>query len=192
MRTNSKYKRQLYGSFEFVSDNIQINHTYNSKYMKTNISLNYLILILLSITFLSCSKKLSTNSSKSNPTEPIEVFSKSQVFVFQDGKYINVNLESKPIPNQGEDQFYKDMYLDLRYPANARENNIQGTVLFEVDIDEFGHIQSINRTSSLSIECDKEAQLAIERGCENGFEPYVHNGEIVKVRYLIPVNFRLR
>lgn len=98
----------------------------------------------------------------------------------------------KPKPKQGDDEFYRDMYLDLRYPAIARQNNIQGTVIFEVDIDEYGKVENINRTTSLSMECDKEAQSAIERGCSKGFEPYEYNGKKVKVRYLIPVNFRLR
>ena len=160
--------------------------------MQIKISLKLIIIFLLSATFLSCTKKISTKGKMSTEIAKNPIFLESQVLIFQEGKYIDANLEMKPIPIQGKKEFYRDMYMDLRYPANARENNIQGTVMFAVDIDELGNVQKINRTISLSIECDKEAQSAIERGCRKGFEPYEYAGKTVKVRYLIPVNFRLR
>jgi len=149
-------------------------------------------LTLLTITLASCSPKITivqspTEQAATNPT----TFLEGQVLILQDGIYQDLGLDTKPTPAQGEDQFYRDMYASLRYPASARERSIQGTVMFEVDIDESGQVEKIARTTSVSPECDREAQSAIERGCSKGFEPYVYNGQSVKVRYLIPVNFRL-
>ena len=160
--------------------------------MKFKLSIKPLLALVLSIAFLSCSKKVTTQGNNQKELLNAPKFVESKVLIYQDGMYLDLDTEMKPKPTQGEDEFYRDMYLNLRYPANARENNIQGTVIFEVDIDEDGNVEQINRTSSLSKECDKEAQSAIERGCSKGFQPYEFNGKIVKVRYLIPVNFRLR
>ena len=156
--------------------------------MKITSNLNLAIILSFTILIVSCSKKLSSNQELKEET----TFVKSTVLILQDGTYTDLNLETKPIPSQGEDQFYRDMYLKLRYPANARENDIQGTVMFEVDINEKGQVGKIVKANSLSAECDREAQGAIERGCSKGFIPYEYNGEAVKVKYLIPVNFRLR
>ena len=146
---------------------------------------------LLPIFMVSCTKKITVHSSEQNlPSNPL--FLDSQILVLYGGEYIPVNKENKPVPAQGEDQFYKDMYLDFTYPAVARNNSIQGTVMFEVIIDEQGTVQSITKTNSLSPECDLKAQSAIERGCERGFEPYNYKGSPVQVKYFIPVNFRLR
>ena len=160
--------------------------------MAIKTSLRLLVLFVFTTTFFACSKQLSTKGNVSNEIEKGPMFLEGQVLIFQEGNYVESNLETKPIPIQGEEQFYRDMYLNLRYPAIARENGTQGTVMFEVDIDKSGNVQKINRTTSLSIECDEEAQSAIERGCSKGFQPYEFNDKPVKVRYLIPVNFRLR
>lgn len=149
------------------------------------------ITFILTIALNACSQKIMPQA-KSQQERTISLQTESKVFVLQNGAYILVNSEDKPKPTQGEEQFYRDMYSKMKYPANARENNIQGTVIFEVMIDENGKVENIEKLNSLSLDCDTEAQVAIERGCEKGFQPYTHQGETVKVKYLIPVKFKLR
>jgi len=152
---------------------------------------SYLVLTTLIFTSLSsCSKKMSEKDI-ANPDISNSTFLESKVLVFQNGEYVDVDTDNNPVPVQGKDKFYRDMYLDLRYPAIARRNSTQGTVMFEVRINELGKVENIERISSLSPECDKEAEAAIERGCNQGFEPYVYKDKAVKVKYLIPVKFRL-
>ncbi len=135
--------------------------------------------ILLSIA--SCSKKIN------EPT----VFSNTEVLVFQNGEYVKGITDKNPEPTQGIDQFYKDMYSDIRYPASARKNNIQGTIMFEIEIDKNGKVENIKSLNSLSTDCDTEARKAIERGCRLGFKPFIFNGNQVRIKFLVPVNFRL-
>ncbi len=145
------------------------------------------IVLLITLFCVSCSQKIKTDSSKSQNLIILE----TRVLVFQNGVYEELNTENKPEPINGEDKFYRDMYSKLRYPANARENNIQGSVLFELEINEEGIVESIKKIQSLSAECDREAESAIRRGCKDGFKPYKYDGSVVRVKYLIPVNFRL-
>ena len=130
--------------------------------------------------------------SHSVQQEIAEPVSESKVFAMEDGEYILVSSNDKPVPVQGEEQFYRDMYTKMQYPASARNNNIQGTVMFEILINELGQVKNIERLNSLSLDCDIEAEAAIKRGCSKGFQPFIFNGTAVNIKYLIPVKFKLR
>jgi len=165
---------------------------YNTFVRCQTLIIRVLIGAFILLPFYSCSKKLQDNSSPiSNKENRIPRFEKEQIKVLVDGNYVEVDVETFPEPKQSKDQFYKDMYMGLRYPAAARENNVQGSVLFEITIDELGNVINIHKVKSLSPECDEQAFQAIRRGCANGFEPYIYKKSIVNVKYYIPVNFRL-
>ena len=163
---------------------------YTTSFNITNLLANLTIIFTMLLLVTSCSNKTSNNLKQSKAKTP--VFLDSEIFVLQNGEYIKISSDKKPEPEQGMDKFYRDMYLDLRYPATARENGVQGTVRFEVSINEIGYVESIKKLNTLSNECDMEAERAINRGCKEGFIPFEYNGNIVKVKYLIPVNFRLQ
>lgn len=150
-----------------------------------------LISVLIVLLFIfSCSQKIVKHDF--NLDSETHAFFETQVMVFKKGEYVTINMDENSVPVQGGNQFYRDMYLELRYPRSARENNIQGSVLFELEINEEGIVESIEKLNTLSPECDEEAEKAIVRGCKKGFDPYIYKGSNVRIKYLIPVNFRLR
>jgi len=152
-------------------------------FMKINI-----ILILITLLFMACTPRVNIPIGENSKSF---VPAKEKFMVLIDDKYTEVALDKKPEPVNGRDQFYKDVYMDFRYPANARYKGIQGSVIFEITINESGIVEDIVKLEGLTKECDEEAQAAIERGCKNGFTPAVYNGKKTKVKYVAPVNFRI-
>jgi TonB family protein len=155
--------------------------------------LKLILILIFSVVVISCSKTSTTASTatKSKKTEESIVL-KNKVLVFQDGSYEDFNLDKMPIPTQGEDNFYRELYSNLKYPLIARNNGTQGSVMFSVDIDKSGEVKGITKITSLSAECDKVADTAIRKASRKGFKPYKYEGTPVKVKYLIPVNFVIR
>ncbi len=80
------------------------------------------------------------------------------------------------------------LYRFVTYPANARRNEIQGTVLLMVTVNEFGIPEDIKVERSVHRELDRSAVAAMEQML---FKPAVKNGERVPVQIPQPVIFRL-
>ena len=81
------------------------------------------------------------------------------------------------------------MGKNLEYPKNARENNIQGRVMVSFVVNEDGHLSDFSIAKSANDELDNEA-LKMAKSMPN-WKPGTKDGKPVKVRYTIPVNFRL-
>jgi len=82
-------------------------------------------------------------------------------------------------------QFFSD---NIRYPAKARKNGEQGRVIVQFVIDETGKIIEVEIFHSVSPALDKEAIRLIKSMPK--WTPGEHEGEKVRVRYTLPVNFR--
>jgi TonB family protein len=78
---------------------------------------------------------------------------------------------------------------NLQYPANARENNVQGRVMVSFVVNEDGHLSDFKVEKSANDELDNEA-IRMAKSMPN-WKPGSHEGKPVKVRYTIPINFRL-
>lgn len=79
---------------------------------------------------------------------------------------------------------------NIKYPASAKENNIQGRTLIQFIVSEDGSITDPEVIKSLEPECDKEALRVISDMPR--WTPGMQRGEAVSVRYTVPVMFRLR
>lgn len=149
------------------------------------------VLGFLGITLSSCitSNTVATNqSSPSTRTLPAKVYS---LDVDKDGVYEIVDLEKEPVPNQGQTQWVRDFYTSMSYPTKARENGIEGIVILEVLVDEFGHIQTVSVKKSLSGECDNEARRAFLISTQQGYTPLMINSSSVAYKMDIPIGFWL-
>jgi TonB family protein len=83
-------------------------------------------------------------------------------------------------------QFLAD---NIRYPALARENNIQGTVVLSFVIDKDGSANNISVLRDPGGGCGKEAARVVS--LMPRWTPGQANGKPVRVKYTLPVRFRL-
>ena len=108
-----------------------------------------------------------------------------------EGNYIETELEQKPEYRTGYQQFFKDLYLNMRYPAQARKKSVQGTVYAEIYLNAFGQIEKTAITQDIGANCG-DAVLAAMQGLDPmGFTPAYHEGKAVAVKFELPVRFRL-
>ncbi len=77
----------------------------------------------------------------------------------------------------------------VTYPAIARENNIQGRVFVEFIVDTTGNLSNFKIVRSVSPELDDEVLRVVKKFPR--FKPAMQNGRKVRVRYTVPVTFRM-
>lgn len=78
---------------------------------------------------------------------------------------------------------------NIRYPAEAQENCVQGRVVVSFVVGKDGHISDVTVLRSVDPSLDKEA-IRVIRNMPR-WTPGKQGGEPVRVRYNVPVSFRL-
>lgn len=78
---------------------------------------------------------------------------------------------------------------NIRYPAEAQENCVQGRVVVSFVVGKDGHISDVTVLRSVDPSLDKEA-IRVIRNMPR-WTPGKQEGEPVRVRYNVPVSFRL-
>lgn len=78
---------------------------------------------------------------------------------------------------------------NIRYPAEAQENCVQGRVVVSLVVEKDGHISDVTVLRSVDPSLDKEAVRVIRNMPR--WSPGKQGGEPVRVRYNVPVSFRL-
>jgi len=74
------------------------------------------------------------------------------------------------------------------YPAEAKEAGVEGRVFVQFVVDEQGLPVDVQVLRELGFGCDEEAIRVIRMA---RFKPGKHQGEVVKVRYVLPIVFDL-
>ncbi|HMS28428.1 MAG TPA: energy transducer TonB [Saprospiraceae bacterium] len=78
---------------------------------------------------------------------------------------------------------------NLNYPLIAKENRIEGTVIISFEVSEVGAIEKVQVARGIGGGCDEEA-VRVVRSMPN-WKPGKHNGQAVKVAFMLPIKFSL-
>ena len=82
------------------------------------------------------------------------------------------------------------LYSHVKYPAVARRNEIEGTVVVSFVVSKDGSIQNLEIIRDIGAGCGDEVLKAMEK--LGKFYPGKHNGRPVSVSYKLPVKFKLQ
>ncbi len=143
-------------------------------------------LLTFSLSSISCSKKVAVLEEKETDFQKKETIYE----VWTANGYEVKELDSKPALKGGE-MSYRLIYRDFRYPVAARENGVGGRVEILVVVNEFEFLESMELIKGIGSGCDEEAFKSVQRAKEIGYEPATFGGFPVKVRFIIPVIFKL-
>lgn len=80
------------------------------------------------------------------------------------------------------------LYSNMKYPAEAKERDIQGTVRIEFIIETNGHVSNIHILNSVGGGCDNEAIRLIQ---ETRWIPGTKNGKYVRCRNMQDITFTI-
>jgi TonB family protein len=99
-------------------------------------------------------------------------------------------IETMPEFPGGQQAMMKYINENVKYPVIAMENGIQGRVICQFVVEKDGkpsNIQVVRTSGDASL--DKEAVRVI--GTMPKWKPGMRRGQAVRVRFTLPVNFRL-
>jgi TonB family protein len=103
--------------------------------------------------------------------------------------YDFVSLETQPTFPGGMDKFYTYLKENLRYPAEAKANKLEGKVFLSFVVEKDGSLMDIKVDRKLGQGTDEEA-VRVLKGSPK-WQPGIQNGNIVRVKYNIPISFNL-
>lgn len=99
-------------------------------------------------------------------------------------------VEQPPSFPGGEAAMYEWLNKNINYPVIAQENNIQGRVTCQFVVGRNGEIEDVKVVRGVDPSLDREAVRVIKSMPK--WIPGRQGGNAVKVRYTLPVQFRLQ
>ncbi len=98
-------------------------------------------------------------------------------------------VEQMPAFPGGEKELLKFLADNIRYPAIASENGIEGRVILRFVVDKNGGIDNIEVIKDIGGGCTEEAIRVVKK--MPAWSAGKQNGRPVKVYFTLPVNFKL-
>jgi periplasmic protein TonB len=106
-------------------------------------------------------------------------------------KIYNVaDVAGKPRFPGDESDLSKYLVSNIQYPEIDKENKIQGLVVLRFVIEKTGEISNIEVIRSVSATLDQEA-IRVVSNMPKWIPGYDKNREYIKVKYTLPIKFRL-
>jgi TonB family protein len=102
-----------------------------------------------------------------------------------------VEPETMAVFEGGENMFYRFLNVELVYPAEAVEREIQGKVFIGFEVDESGHLRNMSVIRSVHPLLDDEA-MRVLRKTDGKWKPATIHGAPVSSKMTVPVVFSLR
>ncbi len=98
-------------------------------------------------------------------------------------------LEVMPEPVGGSAAWSKFLQKNLRFPAVAQEQGVSGRVFMSFVIEKDGTLSNIKVERGAGFGFDEEASRVLKLA--KAWKPGMQNGQPVRVKYVIPMNFQL-
>lgn len=108
----------------------------------------------------------------------------------EDTEVVFVVVESMPSFPGGDAALFKYLNDNIKYPVIAQESGIQGRVICQFVVNRDGSIVDIEVVRSVDKSLDAEAIRVIKNMPR--WTPGKQRGKTVRVKYTLPVNFRLQ
>lgn len=99
--------------------------------------------------------------------------------------------EQMPEFKGGQKKLFEQISKVLKYPAEAKANNIQGRVFISFLITKKGELTDIVILKNVHKILDDEA-IRVVKQIPNNWNPGTHNGKPVNTIFIMPLSFTLR
>ena len=114
---------------------------------------------------------------------------KTEIQELEDSTIYDVVDEMPQFPG-GPQALYEYLSKNMKYPVAAEKNDIQGRVVAQFVIERDGSIGNVKVTKSVDLLLDKEAIRLLQSMPH--WIPGKKDGVAVRVKYTVPVTFRLQ
>ena len=124
------------------------------------------------------------------PVQPIDAAKPDQVNVIADKPvYSPGAADVKPLPVGGAQGWFSYLKKNLVYPEAARHEKISGRVELSFIVEKDGSLSDIRVEQSAGHGFDEEAVRVLQQS--PAWQPGMLNGEPIRIRYKLPINFRM-
>ena len=140
-------------------------------------------------------EEMDMQSAEDDANTVVEVVDLSNVAAPEEEEDAEANtiftvVEQQPEFPGGEKALMEFIKKNLKYPAFAAENGIQGRVTLSFVVEKDGSVTDIQEMRSPSEDLTKEAKRVV--GAMPKWKPGKQRGKPVRVKYVLPVTFRLQ
>ena len=141
--------------------------------------------------FLFSLLSLTVKAQKADPNADIVINSPidTSKHVPYDPNRIFTSVQQIPTFPGGFDSFYKFLAQNIRYPANAVKERIQGKVFLTFVVEKDGSLTDIKVIRGVSGDIDAEAVRVLMSSPK--WKPGIQNGRPVRVQFAVPIDFSL-
>ena len=109
--------------------------------------------------------------------------------MIENGELFGCIVETTPAFRGGQQKLFEFLGNNLVYPKEAKEAGIEGVVFVEFYIEKDGTVCDAKVLRGIGYGCDEEALRVI--GLMPKWSPGKQRGKAVRVRYTLPINFKL-
>jgi protein TonB len=105
----------------------------------------------------------------------------------------NIQGDDKAKKACADQKLLEFIYQNIKFPAVARENGIQGTVVVNFVVNDDGSVTEVQVLRDIGGGCGDEAKRVVElmNNLPDKWTPGRQRGKAVRVSYTLPVKFRL-
>jgi protein TonB len=121
--------------------------------------------------------------------EPVAV-KKEEVIEIKAEEILQIFVEEMPSYRGGDAERQKFLADNIKYPPQAIETGIQGTVYVQFIVDSKGNITDVKMLRGIGGGCDDEAVRIVKMMPQ--WNPGKQNGKMVRVLFTMPVVFKLQ
>ena len=155
---------------------------------------NLVVSTLLPAIDTAFSEEADNNMPVNTPEKVIEASSEPEVGPNPEARYEGKlydlgNVEIAPEYQGGQSALAKYLGSQLRYPAKARENRIQGKVYIGFIVEKNGSLSDFKIIKGIGGGCDEEAIRVLRSS--PAWKPGIANGKPVRTSYTLPITYQL-
>ena len=140
---------------------------------------------------ISCSQDASqTEDAKEEVVAPVSPEAKEAPADSTAKEEVFMVAEQMPEFPGGMKELLKFLQNNLKYPENAMKNNVQGRVIVQFVVEKDGTLTEFKVARSVDPDLDAEALRVLQTMPK--WKPGMQRGKIVRVKFTVPVSFKLQ
>lgn len=140
---------------------------------------------------ISCSQDASqTEDAKEEVVAPVSPEAKEAPADSTAKEEVFMVAEQMPEFPGGMKELLKFLQDNLKYPENAMKNNVQGRVIVQFVVEKNGTLTEFKVARSVDPDLDAEALRVLQTMPK--WKPGMQRGKIVRVKFTVPVSFKLQ
>lgn len=117
-------------------------------------------------------------------------FSVTNVISAQEKGEVYTVVEEMPQFENGQDDLFKFLVSNIKYPEEAKKAGVEGTVYVSFVINANGDVTNVKVLRGIGYGCDEES-IRVVKAMQGHWKPGTQKGKAVNVQYNLPIRYTL-